>query len=88
MPFPSAADVLWLGFYPCAVAALLLLIRSRRGGDTSRVSWLDGAIGGLGIAAAGAAIVFAPIVEATGGSALAVATNLAYPLGDLSWWRS
>ena len=83
MPFPSVADVLWLGFYPCAVAALLLLIRSRRGGDASRVSWLDGAIGGLGIAAAGAAVVFAPIVEATGGSALAVATNLAYPLGDL-----
>ena len=83
MPFPSAADAFWLGFYPCAVAALLLLIRSRRGGDTSRVSWLDGAIGGLGIAAAGAAVVFAPIVEATGGSALAVATNLAYPLGDL-----
>ncbi len=83
MPYPSVADGLWLAFYPCAVAALLVLVRSRRGGVGSRVSWLDGAIGGLGIAAAAAAAVFAPIVEATGGSALVVATNLAYPLGDL-----
>src|SRR5688500_4126759 len=83
MPFPSIADALWLSFYPFAVAALLVLVRSRRGGGGSRVSWLDGAIGGFGIAAAGAAAVFAPIVEATGGSAFAVATNLAYPLGDL-----
>jgi two-component system, cell cycle response regulator len=83
MPFPSVADAFWLAFYPAAVAALLVLVRSRRGGGASRVSWLDGAIGGLGIAAAGAAAVFAPIVDATGGSALAVATNLAYPLGDL-----
>lgn len=83
MPYPSIADALWLAFYPCAVAALLLLVRSRRGGGSSRVSWLDGAIGGLGIAAAGAAAVFTPILEATGGSALVVATNLAYPLGDL-----
>ena len=83
MPFPSVADAFWLGFYPFAVPALLLLAHNRRGGEASRVSWLDGAIGGLGIAAAGAAAAFAPIVEATGGSALAIATNLAYPLGDL-----
>ena len=39
--------------------------------------------GALAIAGAGAALAFGPIVDATGGSQLAIATNLAYPLGDL-----
>ena len=48
------------------------------------ISLLDSAIGALAISAAGAALAFGAIVDATGGSQLAIATNLAYPLGDLA----
>ena len=82
MPFPSLADALWILFYLPAYAGVLLLARSRLT-RVRHTSWLDGAIGGLGIAAVGAAVAFGTIVEATGGDALAVATNLAYPLGDM-----
>jgi len=45
--------------------------------------WLDGAIAGLGAAALCAAFAFRGIKDLAGGSAAAVATNLAYPLGDV-----
>ena len=82
MPFPSFADALWVLFYLPAYAGVLLLARARLA-RVRHTSWLDGAIGGLGIAAVGAAVAFGTIVEATGGDTLAVATNLAYPLGDM-----
>jgi two-component system cell cycle response regulator len=81
-PFPSPADALYLGFYPACYVALVLLVRERvRGFSASR--WLDGAIAALAVAAGAAALAFQPIVDATTGSAATVATNLAYPLGDL-----
>jgi two-component system cell cycle response regulator len=80
--FPSLADALWLAFYLPTYAGLGLLVRSRIVSFSASV-WLDGLIGALGVAAIGAAVVFGPVVEATGGSAVAVATNLAYPLADL-----
>ena len=45
--------------------------------------WLDGLIGALAVAAVGAALIFGVVVSGTGGAPLTVATNLAYPLGDL-----
>ena len=45
--------------------------------------WLDGIIAGGGLAALGAALVFGPVLAAASGSKLAVATELAYPIGDL-----
>jgi two-component system cell cycle response regulator len=80
--FPSPADALWLAFYVPTYVGLGLLVRSRVVSFSSSV-WLDGLIGALGVAAIGAAVVFGSVVEATGGSAVAVATNLAYPLADL-----
>src|SRR5919201_4171582 len=56
------------------------LARSRR---VSAGVWLDGIVAGLGIAAGGAAIVFKPVLDSASGSAVAVATELAYPIGDL-----
>ena len=84
MPFPSAADAGWILFYLPTVAGIVLLLRERitRGGGT--ISLLDAAIGALAISAAGAAVAFGAIVDATGGSSAAIATNLAYPLGDLA----
>ena len=83
MPFPSLADAGWLLFYVPTFAGILLLAREHVT-DRSAVSVLDGLIGALAITSVGAALAFGPIVDATGGSPLAIATNLAYPLGDLT----
>jgi two-component system cell cycle response regulator len=81
-PFPSWADALWLAFLPTAYVAILLLMRDRSPQLDSRL-WLDGIIAALTTAAVSAAIVFGAVQETTGGDTAAVATNLAYPLGDM-----
>jgi two-component system, cell cycle response regulator len=81
-PYPSISDFLYLVFYPASYASLLLVARSRT--DSFRSSlWLDGAIGGLTVAAVIATLFFQPIVDATSGSPTEIAVNLAYPVGDL-----
>jgi diguanylate cyclase (GGDEF)-like protein len=81
-PFPSAADYLWLSFYPFAFAALLLLLRERT--DRLPLSlWLDGLVGGLAVAAIAAAAVVGTILQDNSGSLAAVVTKTAYPLLDL-----
>ncbi len=84
VPFPSIADAFWLLFYPLAMAGVAALAATQTRGDRTGLSLLDGLIGALAIGSVGAAVLFGPIVEATGGSTLAIATNLAYPLGDLA----
>ncbi len=82
-PTPSIADALYLLYYPAAYAGLVLLMRDRTTGF-SPSAWLDGAIAALSSAAVIAALVFDAIVHAaTQGDAVAVATHLAYPIGDL-----
>jgi diguanylate cyclase (GGDEF)-like protein len=81
-PFPSPADALYLGFYPAAYVSLVLLARHRMRGFQRSV-WLDGVVAGLTVAAVGATFVLQPVMAATGGSVGAVATTLAYPLGDI-----
>jgi diguanylate cyclase (GGDEF)-like protein len=81
-PYPSIADLLYLLFYPCAYVSLMLNARSRVKGFVASV-WLDGLIGVLAIAAVGAAVVVPQVADTTGGSLAVVATNLAYPLGDV-----
>ena len=82
IPTPSPADIGWLLSYPLIYAALALLYKSRVRGS-GRVLWIDGAIGALAVAALGAAVLFQAVLQSTGGPALTVATNLAYPLADL-----
>src|SRR3984893_6438898 len=79
---PSAADVFYLGFYPLTYVALVLLVR-RHTRKLVPASWLDGAVAGLGAAALCACFAFHAILQSLGGSAAAVATNLAYPIGDV-----
>jgi diguanylate cyclase (GGDEF)-like protein len=81
-PFPSICDVFYLAFYPAIYAGLMLLVRARVQRFNASM-WVDGVIGGLGVAAIGAALVFEPILKSSTGSFGAVATNLAYPLADL-----
>jgi two-component system, cell cycle response regulator len=83
MPFPSAADAGWLAFYLPTFAGIVLLAR-RASAHHHAVSLLDGTIAALAITGLGAAFAFGAIVDATGGSQLAIATNLAYPLADLA----
>ena len=81
-PYPSPADVGYLAFYPLAVAGLYLLVRANAKQLDPRL-WMDGALAALGTAALGAALIFEFVADRTEGSALQVATTLAYPLGDL-----
>ena len=81
-PFPSLADALYLSFYPAVYAGLVLLIRARvRHFHASQ--WLDGLAAALIIAATAAAFLLPTLLDGSSGSVAAVATNLAYPLGDL-----
>lgn len=79
---PSVADIFYLGFYPLAYIGTVTLLRSATA-RLSRPNWLDGVVAGLGAAAICAAFAFHDIVRLTGGSRIAAATNLAYPIGDL-----
>ncbi len=81
-PSPSLADLFYLGFYPLAYVAVVMIMR----GEVRKVaatSWLDGAIAGFGAAAVCAAFAFHDILSTAGTSVAATATNLAYPIGDL-----
>ena len=79
---PLVADALWLGFLPVCYLGVLLLARKRMPHLDSRL-WLDGVIAALTAAAISAAAVFGAVKASTGGDTAAVATNLAYPLGDM-----
>src|SRR3954449_10687972 len=81
-PFPSPADAGYLAIYPGSYVALVLLLRARAGRIPSTL-WLDGLLSALAVAGVGAALVFG-VVASTEGSLATVATNLAYPLGDLT----
>ncbi len=84
VPIPSPADGGYLAFYPLAYAALIALLRARIGAFPV-ARWLDGAIVGSAVAALAAALALGPIVDASSeGQTLAVTTNLAYPIADLT----
>jgi two-component system cell cycle response regulator len=81
-PYPSLADAGYLSIYPASFAGVVLLVRARSTG-LSKALWLDGVVCALAGAAVGAALVIG-VVASTEGSFSTVATNLAYPLGDLT----
>jgi two-component system, cell cycle response regulator len=82
VPFPSIDDAFYLACYPAWYLGIGLLLRARAP-RMSAAMWLDGIIGGLAVAAVGAALIFGVVMADTGAAPLTVATNLAYPLGDL-----
>ncbi len=81
-PFPSLADVFYLGFYPPTYLALVLLVRHRLSKFNTSV-WLDGLTAALAAAALGAAVLLEVVIHDTHGTLLAEAANLAYPIGDI-----
>ncbi|HEY1564456.1 MAG TPA: diguanylate cyclase [Gaiellaceae bacterium] len=81
-PFPSAADVGYLSFYPLLYIGIVLLLR-RRVSTFSASLWLDGLIAATAAGALGASVLVEVVVNSTHGSRLVVLTNLAYPIGDV-----
>ncbi|TFD79120.1 EAL domain-containing protein [Cryobacterium sp. Sr8] len=83
LPYPSLADIGYLGFYPLMLAALAVLV----GRNARKMAWpvvLDGALGCL-TAAAVLAVLLDPILGSAfeGPASLATAVAVAYPLFDL-----
>ncbi len=78
---PSVADLFYLAFYPLAYVAVVLFLKAEARG-LSRSSWLDGLVAGLGAASVCATYAFHGALLAAGGR-LTLATDLAYPVGDL-----
>ncbi len=83
VPVPSLADAGWLAAYPLFYLGIILLVRARVPGLGGGL-WLDGLIGALAVAAVSAAVVVPLLADSGSGSSFGeVATNTAYPIGDL-----
>ena len=81
-PYPSPADAGWLCFYPAAYVCVLLLLRSQVARFHPSM-WLDGLVGGLGVAALAAGLVTDKLLVASTTGWLTAVVNLAYPVADL-----
>jgi diguanylate cyclase (GGDEF)-like protein len=80
--FPSVADAGYLGIYPLLYVGIVLLLR-QHARSIAGALWLDGITAALAAAALGAAVLVELVLETTDGPLSTVATNLAYPLGDV-----
>ena len=80
-PVPSGADIAYLAFYPCVVAAVISLARQDIG-RLAKSLWLDAALGAAGAATAMAAVL-SPILSSTDGEVGVVLVGSAYTIGDL-----
>jgi two-component system cell cycle response regulator len=82
LPVPSPSDGFWLILYPLSLISVAALVRGRV--QTSGFHlWMDGAMGALAVGSIVAAIGFDALLGVGSGNALALATNAAYPIGDL-----
>ena len=84
VPYPSIADVLWLGYYPLAYFGLVSLIRVRFP-RLPRSLVLDGVVAALALAAVAVTVLGPAIARNSEGlSPLAQVVTFAYPLLDLA----
>jgi diguanylate cyclase (GGDEF)-like protein len=81
-PDPSWSDAAFLGFFPLAFIAFLILLRRRVRRLTVNM-WLDCIVTGCTAAAVAAAAGIGASLQPADGGALVVATAMLYPLGDL-----
>jgi PAS domain S-box-containing protein len=82
LPFPSAADPLYLAVYPVTVAGLLLLIRCRNPGR-DWASLIDATIVTIGLALLSWVFLIAPYAHDSTLHLGAKLVSIAYPLGDI-----
>ena len=79
-PYPSLADVFYLGAYPMLVVGLLLLVRGRPGRDLAGL--VDAAIVGTGLGLAFWVFVMHPIAADSAASPVERIIGVAYPAAD------
>ncbi|MCT7658705.1 GGDEF domain-containing protein [Mycobacterium deserti] len=79
---PSAADLVYLAFYPLIYTGLVLLIRARLQRVPTAIR-LDALVAGFTAAAVAAALAAGPIAAVQSGAPAAVLVGLAYPAGGL-----
>jgi hypothetical protein len=80
-PYPSAADVLWLLWYPLTAVSIGLMIKARVARfDLAR--WMDGFVVMLLVLAAAFPLTLDPVVHYFGSDQLAGLVNISYPLLD------
>ncbi|HEY8720658.1 bifunctional diguanylate cyclase/phosphodiesterase [Pengzhenrongella sp.] len=81
-PFPSLADLGYLGFVPAAVAAIWLLPSHARAGDRRR-HVLSGLTVGAAVTLISWSTVLGPTVQAGADSPFSLAVSMAYPISDI-----
>jgi diguanylate cyclase (GGDEF)-like protein len=82
-PYPSLSDACFLSFFVFAFPGIGLLVRETVP-RTAKTIWIDGLIAALGVAALESTVVIGPIITANHvGGFGTVATNIAYPIGDM-----
>jgi diguanylate cyclase (GGDEF)-like protein len=80
-PYPSYADIGYLGIYPFFVVAVLGALRGRLVNVRLSVA-VDGVMGALAALAVGTWLI-APLLRVLWGSDLAALVGVAYPIGDM-----
>ena len=80
---PSAADIGYLAFYPFALAAVWLLVRSRAVRRLPRALLTDGLTGALALGSVAVAVAGPSLARGAGGSVATFAVELAYPILDV-----
>ncbi|HEY0001506.1 MAG TPA: EAL domain-containing protein [Actinoplanes sp.] len=80
-PFPSVADVFYLGSYPLFLVGLVLLVRRQRGRDLAGL--IEAAIIGTGLGLVFWVFVLHPIAAGEAASTLERLINTAYPAADV-----
>ena len=80
-PFPSLEDAFALWSYPLSFIGIALLVKARARRFRA-ITWLDGTVAALTVAAFGAAVLLPKVIDALEGPLLGDAVTLAYPVGD------
>jgi two-component system sensor histidine kinase/response regulator len=83
VPYPSAADVGFLGALPLAAAGVLSFFSPPRGTSTRLRLWLDGAIILVALFFVSWTLGLKTVVEDTSAPLLERIVNVAYPIGDI-----
>ena len=78
----SLANILWIGFYPFAYVAVMMLMR-QEARKLTVASYLDGVMAALAASAVYLAFLFGATVNASGGDTVNAAINVVYPAGDI-----